>query len=122
MCICLFHWRLIKYGNSDDLMNDEEVIFHETGETQYDKNEGDDEMKYSIATDNHTSSGHEDFDDEMDSSEEKVSDWQDVETKNTKTFPVDDSDDEEDQRDSEDDEESFIKLYLLFALFINIIP
>uniref|UniRef100_A0A0K0DK88 DUF2052 domain-containing protein n=1 Tax=Angiostrongylus cantonensis TaxID=6313 RepID=A0A0K0DK88_ANGCA len=127
MGICLFHWRLIKYGKLDDLINDEEVKFHETGEFQYDKMGGG-EMKYSIAAENHASSGHEDSDEEVDSAEEKamlfnsISDWQDVETKDAKTFPVDDSDDEEDQRDSEDDEESCIKFYLLFALFINIIP
>ncbi|KAE9414180.1 hypothetical protein Angca_000421, partial [Angiostrongylus cantonensis] len=116
MGICLFHWRLIKYGKLDDLINDEEVKFHETGEFQYDKMGGG-EMKYSIAAENHASSGHEDSDEEVDSAEEKamlfnsISDWQDVETKDAKTFPVDDSDDEEDQRDSEDDEESFIKFY-----------
>ncbi|KAJ1367162.1 hypothetical protein KIN20_028018 [Parelaphostrongylus tenuis] len=33
-------------------------------------------------------------------------DWQEVETKSLKTFPVDESDDDEEQRDSEDEEEN----------------
>ncbi|KJH47466.1 hypothetical protein DICVIV_06453 [Dictyocaulus viviparus] len=111
--ICLFHWRLIKYGRSDMLM-DEDVKFKESGTSQFESIKQDEKRSEVVTIDNSTSSDQENSDDDMYSAREKIAtlilnnpafNWQDVEIEKLRTFLANDSDEEE-QNDSEGDEES----------------
>ncbi|KAK5971477.1 hypothetical protein GCK32_010521 [Trichostrongylus colubriformis] len=108
--ICLFHWRLIKYGRPGIPMKEEEVKNWDACESRLEQAERDDEIESDDAASGSSSSSEQNSEDEEGNGEvnqgpsfKDVLDWRQVDLKKVKAVPSHNGEKEQ-QQDSDDDD------------------
>ncbi|EYC17841.1 hypothetical protein Y032_0029g1903 [Ancylostoma ceylanicum] len=111
MGICLFHWRMIKYGRPGIALTTQELNSWEADETRLGKSERSEDSPDIMVFESSTSSEREESDDDL-AAEDRVTsqkgklNWREVDIKRRKIkSPSEDRGEGEEHRDSEEEDE-----------------